>query len=224
MKTITITLYKIEELSKEVQQSVIEKYHAYNMDNNHWYYFDFDDFVALCRSVGVAIPNEGISFSGFWSQGDGSTFKSTIDIMLLIKGVMLQAWKSYAPKLDFEQCPCSERVVRLIRRGLITCELKTDRSNRGYRLSYHSEYCIGGFTERLYPNIEAELRRMDIWIEGCLNILNNHLYRSLEDTYNYDTSPEALTEFFMANDYHFTADGEIANRLLDCAADKNEQI
>lgn len=224
MKSISINLYGIDELSKEAQEQAFEKYQNFNVENDNWYDFEFDDFVALCNTIGINIPVNGISFSGFWSQGDGSTFSSSIDILPFINGIRQQAWKDYAPQLtfDFSPCPCTERIINLIRKRLIECDLRTKKPNRGYWIDYHSDYSIGETWEKEFPNIENELTKLDKWIECCLNILNNHLYRALQEQYEYETSPEALIQTFIANEYHFTEDGKMADRLLNFALDVNK--
>ncbi len=217
MKTINIALYSIDELSQEAQEKAFERYRHFNVEDNTWYEGEFDDFVSLCKTIGIDIPANGISFSGFWSQGDGSTFASTINAEQLIKGIGQEAWKDYAPKLDFnfKPCPCDKRVLALISKGYIEYQLSTETPKRGYYIEFWADYSFIPNRGNELTNIENELAKLDKWIEHCLKLLNRHLYKSLEEQYEYETTDETIKETFMANDYLFTADGKKADRLLN---------
>lgn len=218
MKNISINLYSIDELSKEAQERAFEKYQNFNVENDYWYDSEFDDFVAVCRTIGIKIPTNGISFSGFWSQGDGSSFCSTIDILPLICGIEQKTWKEYSlVDFKFKNFPCQNRILKLIRNGLISCDHHTKRPVKGNWISFQSDYSFGRSWEKEYPNIENELEKLDKWLEDCLTILNDYLYKSLQDTYEYLTGNEALKETFIANEYHFTEDGMMANELINLA-------
>lgn len=221
MKQITINLYSIGELSKEAQEYACEKYRHFNVDNSHWYDCEFDDFVNLCETIGINIPVNGISFSGFWSQGDGSTFASTINVTEFINGIVKQSWREYAPNLDFDfdPCPCDKRVIGLIEKEAINFIMFTDKPHKGYWITYYSEYDWTDQTGKERKRIGEELRKLDKWAKKCLETLNRHLYKSLQEEYEYQTSDETLRETFEANEYLFTADGKKANRLLGLAVD-----
>ncbi|MCT3651527.1 hypothetical protein HZR02_08715 [Elizabethkingia anophelis] len=219
MKSISINLFSIDELSQEAQEQAFEKYRHFNVEDGSWYEGEYEDFTAICKTIGVIIDNDGIFFSGFWSQGDGSTFKSTIDEVKFIKGINSEAWKEYAPtlELNFKECPCDKQVIRLIEKGLIECSCITETPNRGYWLETWTDYHFIPSRETELPNIDYELEKLDKWLRECLNRLNNYLYKSLEKQYEFETSDESLKEAFAANEYLFTADGKMANNLLNLA-------
>jgi len=217
MKTISINLYSIDELSKEAQENAFGKYRCWNVENNYWYDFVLDDFVAICKTIGVDIAVNGIAFRGFWSQGDGSAFKSTINAKEFIEGVSLQKWKEYAPHLDFlfKPCPCDQRVIALLLNEQIECNWGTKIPNRGYWIDIDTDYYWESQDSRDFSNIYGQLEKLDSWIKEILNVLNRYLFKSLEEDYEYRTSDEALKETFLGNEYLFTADGRMADRLLD---------
>ena len=224
MKQINLRLYDIDELSETAQEKALDKYRTYNVDDFEWYEYELEDFKNLCAIVGIDIPENGISFNGFWSQGDGSTFASVIDTAQFINGIKGQAWKEYAPLLDFHfpACPCTERVLRLIRKNYIQCRLRTEKPKRGYWVQYQSDYdCYRDRQD--YPNIEKELQTLDKWIKRCLIILNNYLYRTLEEQYSYETSDKVLLQTFRDSAQVFTADGKMADRLLKIATNSITQ-
>lgn len=228
MKQVTINLYSIDELSKEAQERAFEKYYHFNVEYRNWYEFQYDDFVSLCETIGINIAEDEIFFSGFWSQGDGSTFESTINAKEFLNGIKGEKGKEFAPNLEFnfESCPCDDRVITLILNGEIECTWRTNSPNRGYWIDFDSDYYWVWQDSKDYSNIRCQLEILDRWIKKILNELNRHLYQSLEEEYIYQTSPIALKETFIANEYLFTVDGEMAKRLLklvECQTNQNIQ-
>lgn len=221
MKRISINLYSIEELSPKAQQYAFQQYQYYNITEFNWYEYTFDDFISICKEIGIELSAKDIFYKGFWSQGNGSTFASVIDLLTFIESIQKKSWKEYAPalELDISPCPCDRRIIQLIKAGHISCSLQTKVPMRGYYLEYLSEYSIEATDQKQYPNIETELKKLDTWVEKCLNVLNTHLYSTLEEAYEYLISNEALTENFMSDQCLFTEDGSMADHLLQFAID-----
>jgi hypothetical protein len=222
MERICINLYSIDELSPEAQKSAFEKYRYYNVTEYNWYDSTYDDFIYICSEIGIEVNYEDIAFSGFWSQGDGSTFTSSINLLELISGIEKKAWKEHAPTLNLNvpPCPCNSRIIQLLKAGHITSTLQTKAPVRGYYIEYLSEYSICEPDTKQYPNVENELKKLDAWAEHALNILNKHLYSTLEATYEYLISNEALTEAFNTDLCLFTKDGHMADYLLQLAIEQ----
>lgn len=222
MKTVSITLYTYSELEKEVQEKALEKYSDFNTEGCFWYECVFDDFKSICKTMGIDIPKNGISFTGFWSQGNGSTFASKINIIKFINGVRNEAWKAYAPtlELDIGPCTCYGRVLDLLANGAIEAYTVTEQPQRGYWVKLISEYHWDTKDNRDLSIIYSQLDILDDWTKDALETLNQHLYNSLEEEYEYQTSETALSETFEANNYLFTADGIMADRLLELAIDQ----
>lgn len=206
MKTIKIPLYTFSELEKKAQKTALEHFRYINV-NYHWWEDDYNDFKSLCATLGITIDK--IYFRGFYSQGDGSCFASKVDLPAFIKGLAEQSWKSYAPtlELDIEKCPISPRIINLIEKEVIETEIWTETSHRYYFLHYRSQNYLYQKSNRDYIRIEEELTKLDKWAKKILEILNDHLYKSLEETYYYLTSDKAIQEAIEANEYYFTANG-----------------
>ncbi|WP_268225343.1 hypothetical protein [Sinomicrobium oceani] len=213
MKQINIDLYTIDELSPEVQQRVYEQYREFNVEGDDWFDSVLNDFCALCKTIGIHIPHDGIAFSRFWPRHDGSSFTSTIDIVQLIKTMAAQVWKSHAPRLQFNVpcCPCDHRVIRQIERETIFCDMITTVPSQGYWTAYQARHEPGTSS---YPNIGRELHRLDTWVKDVMETLNRYLYTSIWEAYEYNTSNQALKEAFQKGEYWFTKDGEMIDRIL----------
>lgn len=212
MKQITIKLYGIEELKPEAQEKAFESNRNTNVEDQNWYDCEFMEFERICKPLGISIPINGIAFRGFYSQGDGSTFTSLINLKQLFDGVANQSWKTVAPELefDFTPCPCDKRVLALLKKGIIEHQLYTEKTTRVYSVDYKSEYYYSGS----YANIEHELTKLDKWVRNVLDRLNKHLYESIQNEYEYQISDEAIKEQFISEHALFTEDGVRVDCLL----------
>lgn len=212
MKQITVNLYGIDELTQEAQKIAFEKDRYVNVEYNDWYDDILSDFQFLAEQLGVTIPISGIAFNGFYSQGDGSTFESNINLKQLIGGIATKVWQEHAPKLEFNfpANQCRKSVLNLLQNGIIEYQLCTEKT-RGYWMKFTSEYYYNGS----YPNIESELNKVDDWITKVMECLNRYLFETLRSQYDYLTSDEAIEEFFLANETLFTKDGKVADHLLE---------
>lgn len=213
MKEITLSIYGIEELTPEAQEKAFENDRYINVEFNDWYDFQYLYFDGVCESIGIEIPVDGIAFSGFYSQGDGSTFECELDLEQFLDGIVNKPWKVFAHdvELDFTPCPCDRRVLALLRKGSIEHSHYTEKPTRGYWINLKSEYDYRGS----FPNIENELSKLDDWITQGLECLNKHLYETLQNEYEYQVSYEAIKETFISNDNVFTVDGRKADHLLE---------
>lgn len=214
MKTINVNLHSYAELDTDAQQKARVRFSEINTDYS-WWDTDYEDFVNICETIAIHTTPQQISFSGFWSQGDGSTFEATIDTLPFIKAITAQAWKAYAPTLELNitQCPCHTRVMALIESNVIDIRITTERPHTGYWLKCHFE-SDWATTERVHPHIEKELERLEQWTSSVLEQLNRYLYGNLQETYEYLTSDEAIGEAIESNEYLFTSDGTYADWLL----------
>jgi hypothetical protein len=77
MKEVTIKLYAFEELSKKVQEKLIEENRNHEAEHEDWYEPIIEGFEEELREAGFS--NEiTTGFSGFWSQGDGASFHADV--------------------------------------------------------------------------------------------------------------------------------------------------
>lgn len=218
MNEIRLKIFMFEELSTEIQQKVIEQHRYVNTDFN-WYEYTFKDFIEICEIIGISLEPKNIYFSGFSSQGDGSTFSANIDPMKFIYAMMGQAWKTYAPDLELNVAPypCTASILFLMEKEILIAKQYTQNPLRGFGIQYVSSYEFISSHNREYPNIESELKKLDCWIQSVLNTLNHFLYSSLESEYDYLLSDSAIQETLISDEHYFFASGEIADHLLNFA-------
>ena len=87
MREEVIKVYQFEELTKEVQEKIIERFRTSdNYLDYEWYEGVFDFYHEKAKKLGLY--DTDFSFSGFWSQGDGAGIsKGRVDIEKAIESV-----------------------------------------------------------------------------------------------------------------------------------------
>jgi len=195
METISINTYSFNELSKEAQQKAIENLHDINTDHE-WYEWVYEDFKTICSILGIEIDN--IYFSGFYSQGDGACFEGSYKY----NKQAVKKIKEYAPT-DTVLHDIAARLTDLQKRNFYQLLAYTKHSGH-----YYHEYCTDITIERNdYKDISAGVESD---MKDTLRSLMKWLYRSLESSYNYLISEEAIKETIIANEYDFYENGKIA--------------
>src|SRR5690554_6844785 len=216
MRNISINLYSIDELSQKTQKVALEHHRDINTYYG-WWENDYEEFISVCKAIGIYIDPKDIYFRGFYSQGDGSCFGSKIEVSEFIKEIKEKSWKSYFPTFNpnVELCPIDHRVINLIEKRVIEADMWTETKHRYYFVYYHSQNYLYQKSYRNYIRIEEELKKLDKWAKKTLERLNECFYKSLENTYEYLVSDDAVKEAIIVNEYLFTADGRTADRLLN---------
>ncbi len=209
MKAHTIITYDFDELSEEAKQKAInQERNNPNYLSHEWWDRNFDEFKTLCKNMGVEVDN--IYFNGFYTQGGGSKFTASIDPLLLLLGADCDSYKFKFPKLELN-IPIFEldkRVEKLIESGFIIFTMNINNSN-GYYLNvgYDWEY----YKDEDYDNIKIHLNKLGDFLESVLNILNEHLYNSLQNEHDYLMSDGAIIQSLINNEYEFLESGEMYN-------------
>lgn len=200
MKTINITLYKFEELSKEAQQKAIEDNYDINTDFD-WYSFIIED---LTENENI-FEDIKIYFSGFYSQGDGAMFEYNGINKDIFETFLNQEYKhltEYKRMLIFDNINITAKGKQI---GPYyhenSCEHYLDIDlNQSYNYYKHSNIVL--LIEEIEENFESYL--IDLYKTKCIEI-----YKELNNTYDYLQSDESIKETLIANDYDFIENGEI---------------
>ncbi len=213
MKTIQINLYEFDELDVKGKEKALKELSDINVDYD-WYEAVFYDFQAIVKTIGINVTTNNIHFSGFYSQGDGSAFRANVNLPELVEAVKNENWKSYAPLLELglPVYQADSRILKLIKNEAIDISPQIIQPTRSYyvRAELNNQF---PYNNHRFDRIEAELENLENWLQQVAEKLNRHLYKALQDDYEYQTSDMAIIEAIEANEYHFTADGKLATRL-----------
>lgn len=178
MKTITTTLYKFSELSKEVQTDLIERNRDHEIHFHDWHDPITEGFTEDMSEAGFAEIET--QFSGFWSQGDGACFTGRVtDLRLFMKQFenLPQEVKDFDGAME----------ISIIKRGE----------------TFASRYCHSNTIE---ANIEVYDIQMPDYIRAFENTItewartqSDKYYRDLEEYHDELTSDECVAGILEEN-------------------------
>jgi len=221
MKTIKLKLYEFAELKDDAKGKALKELYDINVSHD-WYDFIYDDFVSIAKTIGISVNRKRIYFQGFYSQGDGSAFEASVSLPDLLNGIAGQNWKTHAPQLELNLSmpEIDRRLLKLLQDNKIDCYGEIRQPGRAYSVS---AVLVRDFPNnfRRYAHVNQQLDRVEMWLDDVGDTINYHLYKSLQDEYEYQTSEQAIIETIEAGEYSFTADGKLATRIKRLA--ENEQ-
>jgi len=224
--TIVETVYKtIDEWDEDTQKTIIKKHKDINTKYDGWWQFTyeqqaeklkergFDVYDVVFRDekkynsetgkwekTGKTIPETifNISFSGFWSQGDGASF--TTDSVDIIK------W------LEYKNNPKYSRILKLLQNNSsseLYYSAKIIRESR-YVHERSTTLYINWEPYKVYdmPNVYSLLCDIEKEMEEDVVDLSQEIYKALEEEYEYMSSDEVVKETLIANQYEFDENGE----------------
>lgn len=203
MRTITINLYRFDELSAEAKERAREWYRESILDAS-----DFssviEDAARIGELFGIDFSTYGklnrppIYWSGFYSQGDGACFVGRYRYM---KGA-LRAVK--------EEAPMDVRLHGIVMR------LQGIQKNNSYQIVADVKQ-RGRYSHAYSTDIDVEHQDGKVLADGserevisCLRDFMNWIYGNLEKEYEYLCSNENIDDFFLSNEYEFTENGKAA--------------
>jgi hypothetical protein len=207
MRIVETPVYDFTELPDAAK----DKARAWFRERIHddWWDSVYDDFERICPILGVTLATTpvrlmgggtrqkpSISFSGFWSQGDGACYEGRY---AYAPGGARRI-REYAPQ-DAELHRIADALQRLQRDNFYQLTAVIRHRGRGCHA-----YCMEIDVERDTPGHPIVNHGENDLIQA-LRDLANWLYRALEREYEFQTSDETVDEGIQANDYTFTAEG-----------------
>jgi hypothetical protein len=196
MRTIETTVYKYDELPTDAAKERAREWWLRDGLNYDWYDYVYEDAKAIGDILGFTIYR--ISFSGFYSQGDGASFVGSYSYV--------PGWrkrlKAYAP-LDERVRAIGETLQDVQKPRLYGLRAMIGAMGR-----YGHEWTMTATVE------DADGREVsaaeDAAILECARDFSRWIYKQLEAEYEYLTGEESVSETLRANEYEFTADGRPA--------------
>jgi hypothetical protein len=202
MRQKTINIYKFDELEKEIQDKIIEKWQndLYYLDYE-WYDFLLDEWEKKLDNIGF--ENAQIEFSGFCSQGDGASFTADINLEKVINTLIMCDIPTIENSIKYL------KINEIIKKGIYDIDFSINRfSNRyshentcdcEYSLNY---YNVSDYWLNVIDNLKNDIE--DLRLNLCYKI-----YSNLEDEYEYLLSYDCVKEHIRSNEYEFTENGKI---------------
>lgn len=179
LETVTRKILKFDELNEDQKQKVIEKLSDINIHDD-WADYSLTDFQEQLELLGFY--DIKISYSGFWSQGDGASFTGKFKVPSTKKELKERVKKL---RLTYPR----QKVFNYDSMNF-TKEEKQDEILEVFRISnFYSHDCT----------ISADNNDLKEFARD----FSREIYKTLENEYNYLTSREAIIETIEANDYEF---------------------
>jgi hypothetical protein len=218
------------------QKALIEK-HREAATDYHWWDSTYDDFIRVAAAFGIPVAKDNISFSGFWSQGDGASF-TTVDFNLAgILDAGLKTIQEGEYGKDPEQFEgyvlefyhLYQRVFEKIgHHALLHPEGRQVAEAWCLHVWSNSRYChsntmctdVGRFNAWSMIDDEAaekcvglDFDHFECQIRDALRSCADELYATLESEYDHITSDEQVWEMIVANGW----DEEEGNEQAEAA-------
>ena len=185
-------VYKFDELSKEAQEKALEKQREF--EGEIWTADDYliPNFKEEMEKYGVSRID--VSYSGFWSQGDGASFTGLVDLKKYIKETKQE--KYYAKLLKAMENEDVDDSLLIERTSHQYAHENTIRAND---VRYNGED----------KEIQAQADRLSEEMTSFAREKSRELYKQMNDDYDNATSDESLKDSINVNEYEFTEDGKI---------------
>jgi len=224
-KQLTKTVYTFRELIEEsanpesnVGSRAVEKARDWlrqGATDYQWWDFTYDDWKTALEQLGFTNPE--INFSGFWSQGDGASFTSGLDIRKLLRFFTVPI-ESSGTVLDGENDSWLPYIVGKVGQTinaryewlyLALDQLSGDVKRTGHHY-VHENTCDAEIYFD-HPKMAKELNVViDAFqedVEALREDLCKVIYAALEEEYEYRTDDEQLIDDSDANEYTFDESG-----------------
>ena len=194
MQIKSYNTWKFEELDEEQQETVLENYHYFNVEDGFWYDYDgktgFTAKELKRMKVNVKdAPDELLTWKNLYFDLDRGSYIQFTDVKFTDNELARK----------FLRVPADiwERVY---------WSFDNSRDNTT-RLEYEWE-----------GDKELTKRQEEI-LERAVEIFSDKMHEALKglrDSYEYLLTDEAVKESLMCNDYDFDEDGKIAQDLTPC--------
>jgi hypothetical protein len=188
--TIQKKICSFDELSKEVQAKVLEKYRNREVDHDSWHDPIIEGIKEELEAMGF--KDVAVGFSGFWSQGDGASFTAkSIDVEKYIKHFKLG--KLYPTLLNYAK------------RGEVYGFVVRDKY-----VHYVHENTTSVYIDASFGHDEKgteQLKQFELSIQKQVYTFNKEIYSRLKKYYEELTSDESVKQWIEANIEEFEEDG-----------------
>lgn len=194
-----IELYYFNELEPNIQEMILQKYWDFNV-----YYGWTDMYLKEWKTKldSIGFKNAEIHFSGFYSQGDGTSFDADIDTPQILNTLIMCYNKQDG--LQAEKC------------SYLTDYIKFYINKNGYSHHYCHEktrYTAFEIYDIDKPYWNKILDNLTGLIENLRLDLCKTIYKELQQEYEYLTSDESVKESIIANELEFFKNGRTFNTL-----------
>jgi len=212
-------VYEYAELSDDAKAKARDWYREITAGSNDFAEFITSDFQETLKALGFDTREKDISWSGFWSQGNGAAFAGNWRASNCDPAALLADRPPTWGHTDGVPTPCPSNVeLHRIAAEILACKAAgmtyaaISQSRRGFFMSLdssdHGEPDEATIAE--WNALHAEQAETSERLITAARDLAHAFYRALEAEYEYQNSDEQVAEAIEANEYEFTEYGERA--------------
>lgn len=193
MRIKEIEVYKFNELPRDIQEEVIDRFRYYEVEDIDWWEYALDEFKdRVQKEYGVEI-------------GDDFNYSLDRDYYIVFNDVHID--KKIFLKALYQKGDLSKKAYNKLtnRINIDEFELAIGSSRYSNFISVHdySDEKNGRYiTDYLYDEID-----LDNWF---YDVISKPALKELEETYDYLISDEVVADMMNVNDWEFTIDGMLA--------------
>ncbi len=218
-KIIKTEVFTYAELIKRGNAKATERARQWLQEaitDSDWHDYVLEFWQSALSQIGFTDPQ--ISFTGFWSQGDGASFTAQIDVAKLAAFMSAAIRPSqtissesgdFRPYIVYEcgGVPFYPRYAKLVKlAGYIGAEVRRTSHRYSHENTCTTYIDLSGSADK--PCVEKLLTSFREDVETLRRDLSRVIYRILKQEYDDQTSEESISDFAEVNDYTFTADGK----------------
>ena len=212
--------YSFEELSPEAQKNALKELWDINIEYSDWHEPIIEDFESEMKEEGVS--DIEVSYSGFYSQGDGASFTGEVyDNKTFMKKCLDLKDDEWLDMGDDEKPEDEGSRLRadLLDLGFVSREKLTPDNfsisiiRESSRYSHENTISGNVVIEDVPESIEDEFpldeyaANLEEMVTKWARSTSKDLYRKLERYYDNLRSDEEVKETIIGNDYKFDKDG-----------------
>lgn len=187
-----------ENIDDQLRSELIDKHWDINVDHE-WWDCTYEDFKLEMLEKGITVAD--ISFTGFYSQGDGACFTGHVDMKVFLKVHDLE--QEFMGATFF--AGLGELYANIHRRHSSSYSHEYTVDVDLHEDSYN-EYDEDDLRCQVYGQMAAilneEWARLEEVVTSQCRAYMKGLYYRLRDEYEALTTPEAIWETIVANDLH----------------------
>ena len=195
MREITTKVYQFNELSDDAKEVARDWWREGGL-NYDWWEGVYD--MASEAGVVLGINMGNISFSGFWSQGDGACFDGWYEYGRGWKDLL----RGVAPANGVLR-EIGDRLQLVQGRHFYKVEATIGHSGH-YSHEYSMDVVVTNDGQDMEPGVDGEE------ITECLRMFARWIYSALEQEYEFLDSAEMIDETISCNEYEFLESGSPA--------------
>lgn len=215
--------FSFSELSKEAQSNALDELRDINVQVDYWHEDVIDYFKEQMEEFGL--DDVEVSYSGFFSQGDGASFTAYVtDTQKFMKEALqlesdewLDMGDGVKPKDELDALRSDLLDIGFDTREKLTpgnflISIRRTSNRYSHENTIEGDVDIEDIPESIedeFPTYEYTDKIQDK-VTDWARTKSRKLYSDLEKEYDYLTSDEAVQETIENNDYEFTEDGELA--------------